>query len=416
MNSDVDRNYKFLILSSFLTLIAITYFPGVFLYHFFKEKFHSYYAYDSAAWPSLIFVIVLLSIVCSVFIMLIEAVPSIRIKKFRLKFIDNLFFCISMIFFLMGVYFLINFDISFRHKNRLGESGVIVISLFFIRYVALYYLMLCLSEVLRNGSLSKNSMRNLFFFSIGWAFALNSSFQVLYLFFSFFLCFYPNIYLKTFTFSFSRIWVWLFILPMAVAAVLLVGIGNKVGIRYLFTAAGLDFIYGYVGSIAARASTSLYSLAYVFENHLFDFGLFLKMVNYEWLTFLNRINMFLPGRDYDSDAIYTVSRYNYLMAFDNHAERAGATPGIFASIFYAGGIPSGLIIISMYLSITYRSLRKHFLNIKRPSLLSIACLAYLMIPFIENPLSFVNLLQPITVYILLVFIVSRFIPLEVRYK
>jgi hypothetical protein len=338
-------------------------------------------------------------------------IPTIKIKKITAEATEIIFLIASVLYFVIAFYFFVTYDISFRHKNRLSEAGVVVIVLFFMRYIALYYLLLSISVLLRNGVLSKRRKFILSIFSFGWLFALNGSFQVFYLFIAAFILVKPDLFAKNHI-SFKKIFTFSVVLPVLILLVLLVGIGNKVGVNFLFTSEGQEFLYGYIGTIAARSSTSLYSLAYVFEYHLFDLELFFRVISYEFYTLANRLSIILPVVDFDGEALSTVSRYNYLIAFQNHAERAGASPGFLASVIYAGGIPLGLCVMALYLSIVYRALRMHFLNIESSSDIAVLAIVYLIIPFFENPISLINFLQPPFLYFLLVVFISKIIPIE----
>jgi hypothetical protein len=79
------------------------------------------------------------------------------------------------------------------------------------------------------------------------------------------------------------------IIPFIVGGILVVGVGNKVGLEFLFSEGGLDFFLGYISTIAARVSTSLYSLAYAFDAHAWDLDIVVELVSYELLTLKNRI-------------------------------------------------------------------------------------------------------------------------------
>lgn len=395
-----------LVLLAFSGFALITYFPGLLFYIPFQENFERYYTYSGAPFVPLVFTL-MFTVLLSMFLhFVLQKVPHIKVRFLSKELAVSIFLIISFIYFILGLYFFLNYDISFRHRQRLSESGPLIIVLFFLRYFALFYLLWFLAVVLKGIKQNIKMKVTLFLFTLGWALALNGSFQIFYLFFSILLLISPNIYISM---KVKQILLFFLLCPLALVLVILVGVANKVGFELLFSAEGKSFMSNYIGTVVARSSTSLYSLAYSFENFFSDLNLAFELVSYEVFTFTNRLALLGIVDTFDSKAIYTVSRFNYLVAFENQADRGGSTPGILASIYYAGGLPLGFMVISFYISIIFRRLQVIFSGIGKFSIVSIFALIYLCIPFFENPISFFNIVQPPVLYLVLTLILSRFI-------
>lgn len=401
----VDSTRKFILLS-FVGFLLLTYFPGLIFYYPFEKNFESYYTYSGLPIGPLFFTLSIMALTFALCYALLKTIPHIKFRALSKTLTDNFLLVVSIVYLILGLYFFVNYDISFRHRQRLSESGVLIIILFFLRYFALFYLLFFLAVVLKNIKPQPKMKLTLAFFSLGWLFAINGSFQIFYLFIAILLLFTPQMYVSM---SLKQASVFFILCPLALFLVVLIGVANKVGFDLLLSEEGKGFMMNYIGTVAARSSTSLYSLGYAFENYLSDINLAVDLISYETFTFTNRLSLLGLFDSFDSKSIHTVSRFNYLVAFENQADRGGSTPGILASIYYAGGIPFGFVVISFYITILFRRLTVIFSGTEKFSLVSVFALIYLCIPFFENPLSFFNIVQPPFIYLVLVLILSRFI-------
>lgn len=406
MKSALSRIENRFILMGWGTFIVLTYLPGLLFYPYFKENFEGYYTYSGQPIIALIFTVIMMVFLCIIFHLLIKPIPHLKVKPLSKKLCNNLFLSTAIIYLILGVYFFLNYDISFRHRQRLSESGFLIIILFFLRYVALFYLLWYLSVILKKLKPTIKMKVTLSFFTIGWLLAINGSFQIFYIFFAVLLLVNPKIYLSM---SLKQIVIFFILCPFSLSLVLLIGVANKVGFELLFSPEGKDFMLNYIGTIVARSSTSLYSLGYSFENYFTNPSLAFDLISYEIYTFTNRLALLGVIDTFDSKSIYTVSRFNYLVSFENQADRGGSTPGILASIYFAGGLPIGFFLITFYISLLFRRLSRIFLGVKRFSLVSVFALVYVCIPFFENPISFFNIVQPPMLYLVFVFFISRFL-------
>lgn len=393
----------------FIFLIICTYLPGLIFSGIFTEKFNSYYTFDGNIHYVFLIVVLLFSLFFSMIYFFSKKIPQFNVKKLPTSLWKVIFALSALLFFSCSLYFFIKFSVSFRHKNRLSEAGIVVILMFFLRYIALYYLYICIIELMKGKQLSKYAVNVLKIFALGWLLSINGSFQVIYLFLVFLVLFSPTVFCQKSSISFSRI----ILMPMMgvclLFSILAIGIGNKVGFEFLLSPEGQAFLLNYISTIAARTSTSLFSLGALYELYLFDLANSFDIISMQLKTFINRLSIFLPFIDFDSDGIYTVNRFNYLVSFENHADRAGATPGFFGTVILSGGFPIGFIMMSLYLALVMRMWDNRLKNIKKVSLISIMALAYFMLPFIESPLGILNLFEPSTFYLLFFILTHLFL-------
>lgn len=397
-----------LVLLAFLLFIFLTYIPGLIFYPFFSERYNTYFSYSGAAWESLIFVFLLFSVVFFLLNGFLGKMPRLKLPNFSKKFSSWFFIIVSFLFLIFSFYFFIKFSISFRHKNRLSDAGVVIIALFFLKYLILVYTYLCFSMLTRGASLNKCCKFTLVIMLIGWILSLNSSLQVVYVFIVLVMLLKPDMYNRVEDFRFRKLFSYSAVVFSCLFLVLFIGIGNKVGIAYLFTDEGIDFLTSYGSTVAARGSTSLYSLAMAYDTYFLKPEISFHLISLEFYTFLNRAALYIPFGQFNPDMIDTVSRFNYMLSFANHADRAGGTPGFLATVIYAGGLPLGFIVMSFYLFFIVRLMSRPLIGIRRLRLLNIAVMCYFILPLMENPLSTINLLNPASFYFVFFFFVVHF--------
>lgn len=98
-----------------------------------------------------------------------------------------------------------------------------------------------------------------------------------------------------------------------------------------------------------------------------------------------------------------------MTVFTNHAERAGASPGIIASVFYTPLFPLSLIVIPAYVFVLYSSLSYHMNDNVKLNLLSCIALPYLLLNLFESPLNIFYVLDPIAILFISVVFFGRLI-------
>lgn len=394
-----------LVFFAFMIFIFMTYFPGLILYPLFSDRYHSYFSYEGSALESFLVVFIIFIFVFIISYSVLSWFPRLKVFCFSSRLSKLFFIFIAFVFLLSSIYFFMKFSISFRHKNRLSDAGLIVIVMFFIKYLVLVYTYMCFSVLAKGGVLARSAKFTLFVMLVAWVLSVNSSLQVIYIFIVLVILFRPAIFSSASVLGVRKMILYGFVGVLCFSLILIIGIGNKVGLAFLFTDEGVGFLKGYVSTVAARGSTSLYSLATAYELYFFNPEIAFHLTYVEFSTFINRLSLYFPFGQFDPDKIETVSRFNYLMSFSNHADRAGGTPGFLATVILSGGFPLGFIVMSLYLFFIVRLMSRHLEGVTHFRLSNIVVMCYFLLPFMENPLSLTNLLNPASFYFLSFFLI-----------
>ena len=134
MNANYSYNLNKFLLMGFAGFFFLTYFPGLIFYFPFKNNFESYYTYSGLPFIPLVFTVMLVVIVSVKTYFLLKNIPHLKVRFLSQSLVSNVFLIISFSYLLLGIYFFLNYDISFRHRQRLSESGALIIILFFKSY------------------------------------------------------------------------------------------------------------------------------------------------------------------------------------------------------------------------------------------------------------------------------------------
>lgn len=393
--------------------LILFYGPGFLLAPIFREYFTRYYSlyeypYLYVAPIGLIFFAAFFSIYyfwCSS--------PNL---KFGLKLPAlalRAFFCVSVIVFVcLSVIFFINYDVSFRHKGRLSEAGALTVSLFAVRMIVQYYVLLCILQVVSGGKLNAMAKLLLVLIGIGCALSLTASLQVAMFLLIMALLAGGGIFSQRLhSIQIGRVVVIAIGLIIVVPGVLIVGLGNKVGFELLLSEEGLGFVYDQVGVVVPRAATSFMSTAVLAANDLISYDRAVNAMESIRFTIANR-TAYLFGMTFDEGLFDTINRANYLEVFAEHARRAGASPGVLASLFYTPFFPFNLILLPLFYAILLHSV---FVLVRPGAQCGfLGCIAvfYLLIPFFEAPLDVFYIFSPIFVFFLIVILGGKLIDLD----
>ncbi|WP_348709016.1 hypothetical protein [uncultured Pseudoalteromonas sp.] len=369
-----------------------------------------YYNFDGGLYPSFIVVFPLFSLVVWTCFYYLGRLPTLNFPRLNATFTIYLFLLLSFLYFLLSVNFSINFTSSFRHVNRLSNAGPLVSLLFLIKPMMFFIVSLMLIHILNGNTLGKKTRFSLFLIFLASVLSINSSLHVLAVPILLLMLFKPNLFLLTskdinWRYTFLAV----FFAPIVIVGVLVIGVGNKVGYEFLMTEEGLSFVKGYGDILFPRMSTGLFS-AIIMLQDAFD-GVFYSndIVDAIMSTLHNRFSLILPLDHFDPSLINTVNRLNYMIVFANHAERAGASPGILASVFYTPLFPFTFFLIPAYVFLLYRSLAYHMNSNVSLNILSCLVFPYLMLNLFESPLNIFYILDPIFILFFSVCVLGRFV-------
>jgi hypothetical protein len=188
--------------------------------------------------------------------------------------------------------------------------------------------------------------------------------------------------------------------PAAIGlAVLMVWIGyaNKMGVEG--TASLIkDVGVGKIAELTMVRTSSSYAAAIVFAEHnLLDFELYeqvwrvpLENVPYRLsLLFDKPLNRPLVM------AISQVNYFNYITEAEPAKERAGASPGLVASAFYAAPFPIGFLLIALYTIFVIRVINLPFAAMSgHPRIVSALFAALFTYTLFESPLDYLVFVDP----------------------
>jgi hypothetical protein len=398
---------------SFIIFLSLIYFPGLFFFPFFEEGYQSYYNFESGLYSSFFVNFILFNLLTFIIFYYFSRFPKIKFPTISSKLVINFVLILSVFTFFLSIYFSINFSSKFRHVNRLSDAGVSVALLFFLKPILYFIVCLMLIHILNGAKLGVKSRVSLYLILILSVLSINSSLQVIIIILILLMLFYPSVFLSRKIFLSFRYFLLIFLLlPILTLSVLFIGIGNKVGYDFLLTTDGFYFIKNYGNILFPRMSTSLFSSVIMLQNSLDGHFYTNETLNAIFSTLYNRLSLIFPLDNFNTSLIDTVNRLNYTAVFSNHADRAGASPGIIASVFYTPLFPFLFFAIPMYVYLIYSSLSYHMNSNVNLNIISSLSLPYLILNLFESPLNIFYLLDPIAFLFFCVVFIGRFINVQ----
>jgi hypothetical protein len=340
--------YKWLFVCFFL------YLPGMIFYGIFPNDYAEEYKNVNNIYIGFFIAFLIFSFFSKLFFNFFTRI-NIRIKSFSKKTVIRFLFFLLLLSLYFGYNFFIKFGgDSFRHNHRFSDSGASSAIVFLFRSLIEIFLLFMICNISENKTIFKKGKILIFLSFIFLFLPLNSSLQVFVLFIPLILLFKPSLLDTRLNLKILS----KYFLPTVIVmlAVLIFGIGNKIGYELLFSQS--DLFSTYFKKIILRASTALVSVSSVLSNDFFQQGY--EGLNSQIITFMNRFNL-LTGNGFDSVIISTVDRTNYLNIFNAFNSRAGASPYILASMWYLP-FGFGFLFIPAYFSfissIIFKSLKK----------------------------------------------------------
>jgi hypothetical protein len=385
---------QFMLLKYFIIFVFIFYMPGIVFSVVFNESFLKYYKLQEYNYFLFLVVVVMFVAAFSVMSSVLLLLPSVKVIKFK-KIGGYVFYdALILSFFILSLYFFVNYSSDFRHRNRLSEASPLVSILWLLRPFVSVVLISYIIHVCNGGIISFRSRVGLFFIMLGLVLSLTSSLQIVAILIATALLIYPQSFkyslrdlglLKLFLIS-------LFV-PVLCVVVVSFGLAGKLGYDKVFSFDILNVLYDSLSSIVPRISSSfmsamtgIYDLFYANSS---DYAFF----NSAYWTFENRANI-IVGSEFNSEDINTLNRYNQLHVFESNPARAGASPGLIASILYFPFFPLGVIYITVYLSLFFVLMSGGLLKTARVGVFSGFSIPLLSIYFMESPLNLFYILDP----------------------
>jgi len=342
-------------------------------------------------------------------ILLDNIIPRVKFKKIYLPnlVLKYLLYTFVLLFLYLSIVFALNYDISFRHQNRLSESGIIKI-IPHLRFVGMFFIFIHFSHFIKNREIYKNQRGLIFLVTLSLLLTTTSSLGVPLIFIGLFLSLVP-VYISHKVFvnhvNFFKFIIIIFLLLVLFILVIYMGYANKWGHEEIIKIfSNFEFYSMLFEKIFTRLSTSYASVNAAISQFIF------LDINYQFEIFYSSFKDFLSKLTYIfglseglGGGISSVSRENFLILFTGHQylPRSGTSPGIVASILFVPFFPMGLILLSFYSVVVIRVFNHYnpyYLNI---NFLGKLTFVYFLVPLIESPLSSINLFIPVSIYLIL---------------
>mgnify|MGYP000313930657 CR=1 FL=1 len=408
------QNRNVFILKSFVLILIVFYFPGLALYPFFEAEFQQYYHYQGSPYAAFLLAFFVYFFFFSMVYYFLDKLPYVRVRRLPARWGMLVVAALVVLYFVCCLYFYVNYDAGFRHTNRLANTGLLVKGMFVVQPMVYIYILFCIVHVVNGFSIGKINRKLLLVLLVSQVLSLNSSLQVFSMVFLVLLLFKPELYWRKLRgvniyYTLGAV----LLLPLVLGGVIIMGVGNKVGFGFLFTEEGLAYLVGSIGLIVARVSSSLFSLATLFDCCIFDptpsFNAFQGFIN----TVMNRLGLILPGLNFETGLINTVNRSNFLTVFQGYIARAGASPGPLASMFYMPIFPFGVIMLPLLHVCIAKTISYHVENGVRYNVLSMVAIPYFILPFFEAPLNIFYIIDPVFIAFLFLFLCRFFLSKKV---
>lgn len=392
-------------------VVAVFYLPGVIFFPFFSDYYTKYYAVDVNPYFSFIVVLPLFLISLYCMAMLVFYSPRVRIFKMSSMLMILIIGGLCFLFLLSGIEFSLFQSRAFRHESRLADASLLTRLLFMLQPIVFVYVAKSVVYVSTGRDLGKYNKLFLLMILITMVISLSSSSHMISAGLLICIIFFPDLLRKNITDI--RL---LDYLKYALGAMtiigfaLLGGLGSKLGYQFIFSYQGLDYIAGHIGYIIARVSSSLYSLAVVWEQGVFDAVRDGEVLQSFYTTISNRIALVFGIGSFDTQVIATVNKINYDLIFGEDGSRAGASPGPLSSVLYFPLFPLGFFVLPLIYVLIGRSFVNSVSSPSRVTVLGLAAAFYFVIYMFEAPLNIFYFVDPVFFGFIAIFLLNWFVP------
>ncbi|AWH75136.1 hypothetical protein DCS32_13480 [Dokdonia sp. Dokd-P16] len=390
-----------------LGIYLFIFFVVPFLYHLanpqaFIVQFQGTRDFSSLIYLFILFVIILISYNLTSF-----KLPRITLPT--IMFNSKLVAALLLVFLVISIYFYINFSFKFRHTGEgLTAAGndIIVLSLLKIFFKA--YLFISLIYYIKSKIILGKWYVYIVIAASFWLSKSASSDIPIILVSLLFGVKKPNLLIQNtskLNFKlkiFNNLFFRLILILLLGFGIIFMGFANKIGFEkaqeIFFSEAGLPKVFN---STTLRLSTHYASNFGAYKAYEEGSYTITDALSGTWNNMYSRAAYLFSGQAVERDRVWSINRANYLNLFnDNYGEKTGASPGLFASIYYTNNLTIGLILISLYIVGVIKVLKVSLqLNTLKFNLAGyIICALYLM-PLFESPFDNINIFNTSFVYL-----------------
>ena len=329
--------------------------------------------------------------------------------KFKFDLLNSFYYYIPVylicfLYFAISIDFAINFETSFRHNVRLRDVGFFMSLLPTLDMLTNIVMLNVLLNFLFTGTLKSKDSRLIILIFLSTIFSFNSSLHIVKIFIAFFLIFYPKVF--TINFSIKSIFIGIILLILAGVLVVFSGTANKIGIDATIELVSSDVYKNFIEHTALRVMTSYVSLVNMMNNHLYDFNMQFNALLSGFELMHQRVGIiFGSSPDELIDSINRINRNSIMIA--SH-DRAGASPGLLASMLYFPYIVPGFIFITLFSVAVVNTINRYTSTLKNLNFLTVLTIFYFFLPLADSPITYFTIITPSFIYFLVLYILSYY--------
>jgi hypothetical protein len=326
--------------------------------------------------------------------------PRVTISRNTMGFYIVFVYFLPLVY--TGIWFYYNAGISFRYDSRLSDFGPVAYILAIEQFIFRFHVFITIATIYNSRSLSYSARYFLFFCTLFFGLTISSTLDLLIVFVGFWLSLNPSFFTKLLfkktTFSGFKTFILLCGISVILVSMLFFGFANKEGVE----SASFRILESYddvLGVVFARLSSG-YATVISLSSQLEFLNLNSQGLAGTWDTFLYRFNV-LFGIDQTSRLVTdSVARLNYMAVYKDYLHRAGASPGPLGSLFYFPFMPLSLLVHALYYLLILRLIQRYIRpGAGDPSMYGIIIFCLPILPFVENPFEYAEVIGPPTAYL-----------------
>ncbi|NQV77284.1 MAG: hypothetical protein HQ490_02895 [Lutibacter sp.] len=320
-------------------------------------------------------------LLCYSFILglMIFFIPEKKISSYTpvYKELSIILLLLSPLYLFYSVLFFLDYGISFRQVNRLGDVSILMKVIILSRNIFVYILLYLLDFLRSKKSYLFKSIFLIYTFSL--FLTSNAAYDYIILVILLLSFFSIDLYLKN-TSLFFKIIIFPLTILISFFSIIYIGIANKIGNDLFFDLIlNIDNYSVLYSDMILRQSVNLVSANKVIEENFL-----IGDLNFFRYYFSNLGYIFdrLFSRDVE---IYTLPRINYFKIFllSKDSSISGASPGFIGTLLYFPYFLPGLVIGSAFFIKVYRIWQQMTKNIHF-KLFSILLFVFCFIPIFDN--------------------------------
>jgi len=320
---------------------------------------------------------------------------NISFKRLEMIFSKKPVLLLSCLFLFLSVFFFQNYGLNFRQSSKGLSSGggVLFMHLIIKNYVKiLLFIELIYQYNFKRFYLSRSIK---FILLTSLALSISGSLDIILISYFLLTLFIPKLIISMKSFKS------LLLLGFMLVSIVFVGIANKIGVSETSGLFKLENFIILFEHFLRRISTWHQSIEVVGKEFLFSFERSQEIISNILKNTFSRLQI-LFGNNFEKPKIWSLSRYNYLLLFQNNTNATtGSSPGIVASSQLL--FPFSFVLLSFGLGQLIRSISSLF-GQKTNLLFDIFLILVILYPILSSPIDLINIFGPGVVFLFLLLI------------